>query len=360
MDAAINTTKDCGNLTTELPQVPQTNALYLAYNIYLGLCMVLGLVLNMFVILVQFKNEAKTSNDWFVMFINIYDFIISTLVIPVYLTYTTGLWNQFGNDVICKVHMAMTHFTIFASAFLIVGLSLERYLKVCKTTKCKLSKQYSRNACIIVSIVTFVFSVPSALVYDNTSGRCGVITSGVMQQVHKMYYSFTIVVFIVAFILVIFSYSNISITIMKSKTNLAKYSSGMNSDHTKMNCVHCIKMLCCGQLNSNITSTANTYQEPTESGQNSSVFVLPECAKGSAIEHENLPRELRYSNLRETQLKFNRRLKTTRLTLLLCFIFVLTWTPPWVWYAVANFVKPDAIPNPTFMACICSSEDLIL
>ena len=172
-----------------------------------------------------------------------------------------------------------------------------------------------------------------------------------MQQVHKMYYLFTIVVFTVAFILVIFSYSNISITIMKSKTNLAKYSSGMYSDHAKMNCVHCIKLLCCGQLNGNITSTANTYQEPTESGQNNSVFILSECAKGSAIEHENLPRELRYSNLRETQLKFNRRLKTTRLTLLLCFIFVLTWTPPWVWYAVANFVKPGAIPNPTFMAC---------
>ena len=121
----MNATEDRENLTTELPQLPPSDAIYLAYNIYLGLCMVLGLLLNMFVILVQFKNEAKTSNDWFVMFINIYDFIISTLVIPVYLTYTTGLWNQFGNDVICKVHMAMTHFTIFASAFLIVGLSLE-------------------------------------------------------------------------------------------------------------------------------------------------------------------------------------------------------------------------------------------
>ena len=114
----MNATADQGNLTTDSPQLLQTDGIYLAYNIYLGLCITLGLSLNMFVILVQFRNGDKTSNDWFITFVNVYDFIISTLIIPIYLTYTTGLWEQFRNDVICKIHMALTHFTIFRRLFL--------------------------------------------------------------------------------------------------------------------------------------------------------------------------------------------------------------------------------------------------
>ena len=216
----------------------------------------------------------------------------------------------------------------------------------------KLSGRLSRNICITLSVATFVFSLPSAFVFDNSSGNCGVVNVGLMQKVHKIYYLLTIVVFVVAFAIVIFSYSNIAVVIMKSKANIEKYSSVTENDHPKIKCLHCITLLCCGRLNYNIIST--TFQEPAESGLSNSVFNVTESSTCDdsrfarmVINRPGLTRVKPVNKLA----KLKKRLKTTRLTFLPCFIFVLTWTPPWVWYAVANFVKPGEIPYPTFVAC---------
>ena len=405
--------------------MPQAGGIYLAYNIYLGLCMTLGLFLNLFVTLVHFRNGAKNSTDWFIVFINIYDFIISTVIVPVHLTKTTGLWQQYGNDVICKLHMSFTHFTIFSSAFLIVGLAMERYFKVCRPARFRLTGRFSRNSCIIMSITTFSFSLPTAFFYDNNSGLCRVVNVGLLQQLHKIYFLINIFVFLALFVTVVFSYSNIAIAILKSKANIGKYSSTLTeNDNTEMKCVHCIVLLCCGYLNYNNNSNACTSQRPTASASKQSdtshepvLRPTASASEQSDISHQPVLRPTAStskqsdtshqpvlrpaasaSKQRDTshqpvlrpaastskesdtshqpvfilpgrgtsginrteltnikpvskQAELSKRLKTIRLTFLLCFIFVLSWTPPWVWYVVANFMKSETIPSLTYLAC---------
>ena len=118
----------------------------LAYNIYLAISMALGSLGNLMVLFVYCKNGIAHTTDWFIIFIGIFDFISSFLNVPVYLTFTTGLWSRFGNDIICKIHMTFGQFTVIASPLLIGGLALERYFKVCRPTTTGLSKDGSRNS----------------------------------------------------------------------------------------------------------------------------------------------------------------------------------------------------------------------
>ena len=357
----MNATEGQENLTTDSLQLPSTNGIYLAYNIYLSICMILGLSLNSFVILVQFRSGDKTSSDWFIVFINLYDFLISSLIIPIFLTYSTGLWKLYGNDVICKVHMTLCHFTIFSSAFLIVGLALERYFKVCKPTRFNLSRRFSRNLCIHMSIATFTFSLPSAFIYDNSSGDCELMSTGLIPQIFKFYYLLNTIVFVISFAIVIFSYSNIAVVIMKSKVNIAKYSSVTDNDHAKNKYMHYITLLCCEQRNYNTKTSESTCQQSTEiekcSINHQQVFVIYESnsgennalAQGQRIGVNRAENTLTTPGTKVT--KLNKRLETTRLTFLLCFIFVLTWAPPWIWYAVAVILERRNFAHQTFVAC---------
>ena len=356
----MNTTTGQGNLTANFLQLPSTDGIHLAYNIYLGICMILGVILNTFVIFVQFKNGDKTSSDWWIAFMNLYDLLISAIVIPIFFTYSTGLWKLFGNDVICKIHMTLCHFTIFSSAFLIVGLSLERYFKVCKPTKCKFSRRFSRNLCISISIATLSCSLPSAFLYGSSSGNCELVGTGFAQHAFKLYYLCFIILFVASFVTVIFSYSNIAVVILKSKSNLEKYSTGTENDNAKVKCGCFISLLCCGQQSFDITATVDTVEQSTETEQRSSndpqVFVLSESrfrnTNGSASMQNNAGNtELMPAPPVRKDTKQNKRVETTRLTFLLCLIFVLTWAPPWVWYAIAVIWKAKNIPHQTLVAC---------
>ena len=111
------------NASTETPSVNSTSisipstqisGLLMTYNVYLVVSMVLGILGNLLVLVVYIKNGASRNTDWFIIFITVYDFISSTLNVPVYLTFTTGLWRHYGNDVICKVHMLFSQSTVLS------------------------------------------------------------------------------------------------------------------------------------------------------------------------------------------------------------------------------------------------------
>ena len=175
----------------------------LSYNIYLAVSMTLGLFGNLLVLIVYFRNGAAHSTDWFIIFISIFDFISTFLNVPVYLTFTTGLWSRFGNDIICKIHMTLSQSTAIASAFLIDGLALERYFKVCRPTTTDLSKDGSRNVCISVSVTTFVLSAPCIVFYDDTRGTCFAVRDDTIILIIFVYYMVFKIVFIIIIVMLL-------------------------------------------------------------------------------------------------------------------------------------------------------------
>ena len=359
-----NTTENLAVNSTSLtvPSV-QISGLLLTYNLYLAVSMALGFLGNLLVLAVYIKNGAARNTDWFIIFITVYDFISSSLNVPVYLTFTTGLWRHYGNDVICKIHMVFSQSTVLSSAFLIGGLALERYIKVCRPTT-RLTKTFSRNSCIILSVATTIFSLPVVLFYNNSTGLCRQLAEGLMADLHRIYYIIFILVFVILFVVLIFSYSSIALAILRSKANMERHNKPKEEPNTEMKGKMCLKMLCCEswkKTNKNRATTLFVLDDPTMSTQQVSntteVGYIPESSTGGSIDDEDdrtavttgsapKPAKVRQE---DKNTKAKRSLRTTRLTFLVCLVFVLSWLPPWAWFAASNFVTPFNTNYTTYM-----------
>ena len=299
--------------------------------------MALGSLGNLMVLFVYCKNGIAHTTDWFIIFLGIFDFISSFLNVPVYLTFTTGLWSRFGNDIICKIHMTFGQFTCFASPLLIGGLALERYFKVCRTTTTGLSKCGSRNSCMTISVMTFIASVPCIALYDDSNGNYDIIITETVILVVKIYYMAFVAVFITLFIMVIFCYANIAITILKSKKNLEKYTVPTDNSKRPINCFH---VMCC--IHRSDTSNA-PHVNTTE------IYVLPESSTSSEKVHDrNKLAKLAKSGNQEKGIKIqdkksrtNKSLRTTRITFIVCLIFLISWIPLWVGFAINQFAAAE-------------------
>ena len=193
------------------------------YSIYLSLIIALGVPGNLLVLLVYWKNRAVNSTDCFIIFITFYDLISASINVPIYLTFTTGTWKLYGSDIICKVHMFLSQSVVLSSTFLICGIAVERYWKVCQSSRTKLTPRKSRNICFVICLISVVFSIPTFVFFYNKNDRCMVANEGMPTTPMNLYYTALLLIFVIAIGILLFSYSKIAKAIIKSELNLRKH-----------------------------------------------------------------------------------------------------------------------------------------
>ena len=202
----------------------------IAYNAYLSGTIAFGVPGNLLVLLIYLKSGPVTSTDWFIIFISIYDLISSLISVPIYLTFSIGTWIYYGNDVICKLHMFISQSAALSSTFLICGLAIERFCKVCRPKNTTFTSAKSKHTCMAISVIAMVLSLPCfALFYDKQT-HCGSVTEGVLVKVLMAYYTGMLLSFLSAVVILIFTYSRIAVTILKSQLNLLQHKKD-NSDN---------------------------------------------------------------------------------------------------------------------------------
>ena len=192
------------------------------YNVYLSLIIALGVPGNLLVLLVYWKNRAVNSTDWFIIFITFYDLISASINVPVYLTFTTGTWKLYGSDIICKMHMFLSQSVVLSSTFLICGIAVERYWKVCQLSRTKLTPRKSRNICFVICLISVVLSIPAFVFFYNKNNRCMVANGGMPSTPMNLYYTALLLIFVIALGILVFSYSKIAKAIFQA-LNLRKH-----------------------------------------------------------------------------------------------------------------------------------------
>ena len=344
-----------------------TPTVLLIYNSYLSLSLILGIMGNGLVLIVFGKYKAATSTDWFIIFITIFDFISSVVNVPIYLTFSTGYWRNYGNDLICKLHMFISQSVALSSTFLICGLSVERYLKICRRTGRQLNKFKALLVCIGITCVTTLLSAPCFEMYRNIRGQC---TANALEQGVFLYYVMVLFTYIVAFVVVTVSYTKISIAVLKSEKNVSRHTNIEGSRTQTWCCFKVSKNRVMPSTFQTNTSTEVTNQdekqkeiknddafnnkvaEPTKFTQpdnvTSNVLRVPQTPIDTQISTITLTNESNISGTsgnspQTATIKQNsksgvpiKRLissqgkKTTRITFAVCLIFILSWLPPWI------------------------------
>ena len=216
------------------------------YNIYLSLIIALGVPGNLLVLFVYLKNRAVTSTDWFIIFITFYDLISSCINVPIYLTFTTGAWKLYGSDFICKLHMFLSQSVVLSSTLLICGIAYERYCKVCQSARTKLTPGKSRNICLVVCLISVVFSTPTFAFFRNNHNRCISANEGLLNTLMNIYYTAVFLTFVIAIAILLFSYSKIAKAIFQSELNLRKHLLTNHENITQCALKECFRStLCC-------------------------------------------------------------------------------------------------------------------
>ena len=205
----------------------------IAYNAYLSGTIAFGVPGNLLVLVIYLKSRPVTSTDWFIIFISIYDLISSLISVPIYLTFSIGAWIYYGNDVICKLHMFISQSAVLSSTFLICGLAIERFYKVCRPKSTTFTSEKSKHTCMAISVTATVLSLPCFALFYDKQMHCGSVTEGVLVKVLMAYYTGMLLSFLSAVVILIFTYSRIAVTILKSQLNLLQHKKDHSDNQPK-------------------------------------------------------------------------------------------------------------------------------
>ena len=109
---------------------PITPDILAAYNAYLYIVIALGIPGNIIVLTVFIYQRTLNTTEWFILFITLYDLLSSMFNVPVYVSFTNGIWKYYGTEFICQFHMFFSQSVVLSSTFLITGLAIDRYWKM--------------------------------------------------------------------------------------------------------------------------------------------------------------------------------------------------------------------------------------
>lgn len=321
-----------------------------AYNIYLYIMITLGVPGNFLVIFIFLKHHPSTTTDWFILGITTCDFVTSLINVPIYVTFTNGIWKLYGNNILCQLHMFVGQSLVFCSSFLVAGLAMDRYLKVCKPTITSFSKTKARNSCFIMNIFTTLLSIPCFVMYQNSNNTCQPVANVVKINI---YYIIVLLIFVIAAGIVVFSYVSVAKVIKQSDATMWRHRqssqlSMKRNPHTSScslnqvaprkddvaSCHDVIETLNC--------NNENNSQRPCSTDRNVTQYSLSLLSIGSGMRDKlttskAVSTEKTTSVIKTTssvnQTAFLKQsmasLRTTKIAFLVCAIYVITWIPPW-------------------------------
>ncbi|XP_056091437.1 type-1 angiotensin II receptor [Rhinichthys klamathensis goyatoka] len=127
---------------------------------------IIGIVGNSLVVtVIYFCLKLKTVANIFVLNLAVSD-LTFLLTLPIWAIYTATGYQWLFGSFLCKAIAGMVLFNLYTSVFFLTALSIDRYLAIVhpvRSRRCR-TVVYARVTCILVWIVAFLLSLPTALI----------------------------------------------------------------------------------------------------------------------------------------------------------------------------------------------------
>lgn len=134
--------------------------IYIVNDIFLVIYIILGLFGNATVVVVyNFKMKSKRDDRYFIPYLAVVDLLACTTRSSFELAMNL-LPVNFRGSILCKVLWFPVNVTSFSSMFLLLTISLQRYLKVCRPFGKQMTIKWKRFALAVTLISSFALSMP--------------------------------------------------------------------------------------------------------------------------------------------------------------------------------------------------------
>ncbi|XP_052818450.1 gastrin/cholecystokinin type B receptor-like [Mya arenaria] len=135
--------------------------------VYLCILMVVGMVGNIFVLLIFYFRFTPSTDRCFIITLAIYDFFACAVGAPWEIAESFFAFNY--QDVItCKIFRFILYYTCIASSLTLVLIAIERSRKICTPLKSQLSVPMAKRAiCVVVLVISTISASPALVLYGN-------------------------------------------------------------------------------------------------------------------------------------------------------------------------------------------------
>ncbi|XP_061168796.1 neuropeptide Y receptor type 6-like [Saccostrea echinata] len=142
--------------------------IYLPSLVLVTLCSVMGLIANSAVILVFIARLRHSRDDrYFIPYLSIVDFIGLVLnMVAIWTQYYSSIMDGDGLALLCKLFWYLCSVIGCLSAFMLIGIAVQRYLKICRPCGKQMTLKYRRLLLIAALLISTTITIPILPIYD--------------------------------------------------------------------------------------------------------------------------------------------------------------------------------------------------
>lgn len=191
---------------------PLPDWVYTLENSYLVIISLIGIPGNTMIILIQMQNRDRSSTDYMIATMAVHELGCATFNSFTKILMNLKVWVYVASTTFCRIHMCMTYITQFASAYLLAAISLDRYFKTCKPLRNIFTTKLSKTVSVTSSFVSFIDGLSVLFTFElNDQYFC--VISEKYQTLQLRWDMFVISSTVLVFVIFIFAYVNIAITL---------------------------------------------------------------------------------------------------------------------------------------------------
>ena len=136
---------------------------YFPVFVFLTIIMIVGTLGNLLVIFVYCKRFRKTSSNYFIVAMAMFDLLACLIGLPTEL-YDLMHSFSFENSTMCKLFRYSEAVVVYGSAIILIEIAFDRYFKICKPLW--MIELYKIKAmCIAASVAAVIISIPALELY---------------------------------------------------------------------------------------------------------------------------------------------------------------------------------------------------
>ncbi|KAE9549661.1 hypothetical protein FO519_007122 [Halicephalobus sp. NKZ332] len=208
------------------------------YLLHMILTMVFGICGNLFLTFVIWRGSKVTKHrispvQLLLLHTCVADILFAIFSLGTEVAIIASLPNFHGNDLVCKLTRYLQAFPMYASAFLLVVISADRYQAICRPLAHYRTDRYRRPNCLATTawLLAFACSTPQLFIWKKSlKGSCTTVFS-ISGHEHwlKIYVIyFGVVAWLIPSVLAGVFYYFVCTTVWKSKVTVARLPSYLN------------------------------------------------------------------------------------------------------------------------------------
>ncbi|XP_046375916.1 orexin receptor type 2-like [Haliotis rufescens] len=163
--SSSNVTDPPLNVTRTLEDVNDAMAItLLPVMLYIGVLMIVGFIGNAMVVYVFIFKFRRGTQNFLITCLAIFDLISCMIAMPTEIV-DVRYFYMFNSVFACKLLTFVTTFCAMCSVFTLLGIAIDRYIKVCRPLTNQVKVKHVKIWIVVVVFVALGFSWPSLLIY---------------------------------------------------------------------------------------------------------------------------------------------------------------------------------------------------